>query len=80
MSTKLIQKILATGGTIQSGVYLQTSNQIISDQKEWADDDKSKHADFTSSKYWITTYDGIDPIGIDSDMALIKLVSILMTS
>jgi hypothetical protein len=36
MSTNILDKIIAKGGVIQAGVYLQTLEDILSDQKSWA--------------------------------------------
>jgi len=70
MSTKIIESIILDGGKVQGGVFLQTAEDIISDQVSWGDADGSKNADFTTSGYWITTDDGQDPIGIDTDEEL----------
>lgn len=70
MANFIINKILASDSKVQAGVYLQTSDDIIADQKTWDDGDASKDVDFSGSDYWITTDDGQDPIGIDSDEEL----------
>lgn len=50
--------------TIVPGTFLTTRDNIIADQTMWDDDDESKNTDFTTDPFWITTDDGIDPIGI----------------
>ncbi len=67
MATLIIEKILAADSKIQSGVFLQTREEIMADQATWDDDDGSKNTDFSGSLYWITTDDGCEPIGIDTD-------------
>lgn len=46
------------------GCWLITSATLIADQAGWDDEDESKDKDFTSYPYWITTDDGVDPIGV----------------
>lgn len=51
---------------IQNGVFVQTKEDMISDQKGWDDDDPCKDMDFTSYPFWLTTDDGVTPEGYDS--------------
>lgn len=51
---------------LQSGVFLQTKEEIISDQKNWDDADPCKNTDFALYPYWITTDDGVEPEGFDT--------------
>ena len=44
---------------VSSGVWLASSERMMSDQKEWADEDESKEMDFSKSDFWLTTDDGI---------------------
>jgi len=68
--TRLIKKLLANKGLIQEGVWLITAAEMIQDQATWPDEDPSKTTDFTTSRWWIITDNGIDPIGIDYDEEL----------
>ena len=43
---------------LRDGVYLHSQESIIDDQKEWAEEDKAKTKDFTTSPYWLITDDG----------------------
>ena len=70
MSTKILDKIIAKGGIIQSGVYLQTLESIIEDQNGWDAEDPYKLMMF-SNAYWVTTDDGQKPRGYDNDQQLI---------
>jgi len=57
------------------GITLSTAAHMVSEQKDWPDEDPSKDVDFLSYLYWITTDNGIDPIGIDSAEDLIEVVA-----
>lgn len=52
---------------IASGVYLETQNEMIENQKSWDDEDPAKEIDFTTSKFWLTTDNGEEPEGFDSE-------------
>lgn len=47
------------------GVFVQTAEDLTAEQAGWADEDLSRHKNFSIYKYWITTDDGSDPIGFD---------------
>ena len=49
---------------LQGGVYLESAEHLISQQKGWEDEDESKNFDFTSAPFWITTDDGKTPTAI----------------
>ena len=51
---------------IQVGIFVQTKEELLADQKTWDDEDLSKRIDFTAYPYWLTTDDGIAPEGFDS--------------
>lgn len=51
---------------IQSGVFIQTRDEMISEQKDWDEDDPCKDTDFTCYPFWMTTDDGVMPEGFDS--------------
>lgn len=74
MSTKIIDRTILTGGCVRPGVFLQTAQEIIFDQLSWDDGDESKHTDFSTSTFWVTTDDGQVPIGIDTDDDLASVV------
>jgi hypothetical protein len=57
------------------GITLATAAVMESEQKDWPDEDPSKDVDFFSYLYWITTDNGIDPIGIDNVEDLIEVVA-----
>ena len=59
-------------GIVQDGLFIQTSENIISDKLSWCGEDQS---DFSTSPYWLTTDDGQDPVGIDNDAELNELMS-----
>ena len=64
---KILRDLIKDGATeIQCGVYLETRERMMEDQRALPDEDESKDTDFTTSPLWITTDDGVDPIGIDS--------------
>jgi hypothetical protein len=66
MNTNILDKIIAKGGVIRPGVYLQTLEDIVSDQKSWDDSDPCKLMMFNYD-YWVTTDDGQKPQGYDND-------------
>jgi len=79
--TILISKILASRHVaceIQSGVFLSSAEDMIEDQRAWDEDDSSKEIDFSTSPFWITTDDGVTPIGIDDDAELLELFPALL--
>ena len=48
------------------GVFLQTREDIMSDQKDWCEYDESKDVDFSLYPIWLTTDDGQTPQGFES--------------
>ena len=48
---------------LRDGVYLQTMDDIMADQKNWDELDPCKNMDFSSCPFWMTTNDGQNPIG-----------------
>ncbi|MCF7943779.1 MAG: hypothetical protein K9L21_05065, partial [Spirochaetia bacterium] len=56
-------------------VTLSTAAHMNAEQADWPDEDPSKNVDFYSCLYWVTTDNGIDPIGIDSAQDLIEAVA-----
>ena len=69
MTPKQMIEMAAKNGyvEIQSGVYLWSQGCIISEQKLWDKEDKSKKTDFTKAPYWITDNDGLKPIRVFSE-------------
>jgi len=60
---------------IIDGVFIQTREDIQEDQKTWDDGDSSKNMDFSSSPFWVTTDNGVDPMGFDNiNEAVISVV------
>lgn len=51
---------------LQSGVYLFTQEEIISEYQTWGEEDESNNIDFTTYRFWITTDNGVTPQGFDS--------------
>lgn len=49
---------------LQPGIYLNTKEDLIDDQRILADDDNCKDFDFTSCDYWLTTDCGADPMPV----------------
>jgi len=43
---------------VHAGCCLQSRENIMSEQRGWADDDMSKHVDFSGSPFWVTYSDG----------------------
>ena len=62
---------------IQSGVCLYTAKYLIREQKHWSwgDGEESKNFDFSTSPYWLTTNDGVKPIGIDNADDLAEILN-----
>lgn len=62
----LLNKVEVEGCVeISSGLYLNSRENILADQINWDEGDSCKTMDFSKFKYWITTNNGRDPIGID---------------
>lgn len=61
---------------IASGAYLETSDSMIEQQKNWDDGDGAKLVNFAQYPYWVTTDDGQMPIGISgaNDSDLLQIV------
>ena len=57
---------------VSPGIYIQTAEDIIADQKEWVETDGSKDTDFTGCKYWITFENGVAPEGFDTIEEFLK--------
>jgi len=56
---KNLQKVLlSTWAELSPGVYLWASKILLEEQEEWGDLDESKHKDFSTAPYWVTTDDG----------------------
>jgi len=74
--TILISKILSSRRVaceIQPGAFLSLAEDMIADQLAWDDEDHSKDIDFSTSAFWITTDDGVEPVGIDDDAELLEI-------
>ncbi len=54
-----------------TGCYIQTDDDLASEQKDWDDLDPSKNQDFSCSPYWITTDNGEDPTAIKTKYELV---------
>ena len=54
------------------GVFVSTSEFIISEQKNWDDEDESRDIDFSTSKFWVTTDDGAEPEGFDDYQEILE--------
>lgn len=55
----LLNRADSTGWVeVREGVYLNSQESIIADQKSWDDEDGAKNLDFTTSPYWVNTNDG----------------------
>jgi len=80
-STIILNKILAirhVACEFKPGVYLSSAEDMTDDQLKWDDDDPGKNTDFSTSAFWITTDNGVDPIGIDSDKELFEMLPDLL--
>ena len=74
--TTMIRKILASKRVaceFKPGVFLSSADDMIADQLAWDDEDPCKDMDFSTSAFWITTDDGVEPEGIDSDEELLEI-------
>ena len=62
-----LEHTLKTRGWVElrEGVFLNSQESILAEQKEWDDSDKAKNFDFTESPYWLTTDSGGGPVGIE---------------
>lgn len=61
---------------LSSGVWLNTQESIIEEQKGWFDEDGAKGFDFTKAPMWISTDDGVlVPIYGADDENLINALS-----
>ena len=49
---------------LRSGVWLETAESLIAQQKDWEEGDGCKEMDFTCAQFWITTDDGETPVSI----------------
>lgn len=55
----LIEKAIINGSVeIRSGVFLDTQENMIANQKQLDDGDDDKDFDYTTADYWMTTDDG----------------------
>ena len=74
VDVKDLEHTLKTRGWVElhEGVFLNSQESIISEQKEWDDSDQAKNFDFKAYKYWITTDNGGEPVGID-DLSKIEI-------
>lgn len=52
---------------MQAGVYIQTREEMISDQKNWDDNDPCKKQPFSGYAFWVVTDDGVTPEGFDTE-------------
>lgn len=43
------------------GVYLNSRENILADQADWADEDEEKRFDFSKAPFWITSPYGLPP-------------------
>lgn len=80
LALSIIQDAKESGSTyLGQGCYLVMAEEMIEDQKEWADTDESKYTDFSTSPYWVTTDsgDGPFPITDEQDPDFIKIVKIV---
>lgn len=58
---------------IKDGVYIHYQSEIIEDQKQWAEEDKQKHTDFTQAPYWFEEA----PLGLTPLHSMDELVGAL---
>ena len=54
-------------GEFLDGACLYESDDIRENQAEWGPEDGCRDFDFTTCPYWVTTNDGMEPIGIMDD-------------
>lgn len=49
---------------VQDGVFVQSKESLLLEQKTWGDEDEAKNIDFSLYDYWLVCDDGQDPQGI----------------
>lgn len=59
---------------VQAGVFVQTKESLISEQKGWPDEDESKDADFSAYAYWLVVDSGEPPEGIKDIKDLVAML------
>ena len=56
VTAKLLADVVEQGFIeVRSGVCLNHRDSIMEEQKDWCDEDESKHFDFSTSDFWLTT-------------------------
>ena len=54
--------------TVSAGVFVEASGFLQEQAETWADEDPGRAIDYRSYPYWLTTDNGILPVGIsDAD-------------
>ena len=48
------------------GLFVQTKDEMIEEQKHWSEEDEGKKIDFSKFNYWLTANFDFTPIGFDS--------------
>lgn len=64
MSTHFQEATAAGTIELSAGVYLNSKDSIIADQKAWDYCDPCKEIDFEAAPFWITTDSGTKPVSI----------------
>ena len=62
--------------TVARGIFLETRESLLEQAQTWADEDPGKAIDYSACPYWITTDNGILPIGItgENDLDLLNAI------
>jgi hypothetical protein len=64
-ASNIIQECHELGfATVSPGVFLETCESLLEQAQTWSDDDPGKAIDFSACPFWITTDNGMLPIGI----------------
>ena len=78
VNAQLLELVKAKGCIqVTGGVYLQTSENLQTEQVTWGPEDLSADTDFSVSPFWITTDSGGDPVPVEGheDSELAALVA-----
>lgn len=73
------QKLIEIAGEngwvhIGEGIYLNSQDGLIGEQKDWDDSDQAKSLDFTTAPYWITGLGESLPLSVNDASDLIEIL------
>jgi hypothetical protein len=71
---EILVKVVEEGYHKLPYCLIQNSDNMVSDQINWNDDDELKDEDFTSSKFWVCHIGDGKPIGFDTAEELAEII------